>query len=136
MQGLTALSVPQRVLLCEQLGNHCCLCRHNAITRLPPSSNWISLHTEFAAASPGFSSKSVSRHCCLCINVISLLQQIPQHIGETNGNPLQYSCLGNPMDGGAWQLHPCGCKRVGHDLATEQLQLPLLHPPSSPHTHR
>ena len=20
-----------------------------------------------------------------------------------NGNPLQYSCLGNPMDGGAWQ---------------------------------
>ena len=23
--------------------------------------------------------------------------------GEGNGNPLQYSCLGNPMDGGAWQ---------------------------------
>ena len=23
--------------------------------------------------------------------------------GERNGNPLQYSCLGNPMDGGAWQ---------------------------------
>ena len=22
--------------------------------------------------------------------------------GEENGNPLQYSCLGNPMDGGAW----------------------------------
>ena len=22
--------------------------------------------------------------------------------GEGNGNPLQYSCLGNPMDGGAW----------------------------------
>ena len=22
---------------------------------------------------------------------------------EGNGNPLQYSCLGNPMDGGAWQ---------------------------------
>ena len=21
---------------------------------------------------------------------------------EDNGNPLQYSCLGNPMDGGAW----------------------------------
>ena len=21
---------------------------------------------------------------------------------EGNGNPLQYSCLGNPMDGGAW----------------------------------
>ena len=23
--------------------------------------------------------------------------------GEGNGNPLQYSCLGNPMDGGAWK---------------------------------
>ena len=23
--------------------------------------------------------------------------------GERNGNPLQYSCLGNPMDRGAWQ---------------------------------
>jgi len=22
--------------------------------------------------------------------------------GEENGNPLQYSCLENPMDGGAW----------------------------------
>ena len=24
--------------------------------------------------------------------------------GESNGNPLQYSCLENPMDGGAWPL--------------------------------
>ena len=24
------------------------------------------------------------------------------HQGEGNGNPLQYSCLENPMDGGAW----------------------------------
>ena len=24
-------------------------------------------------------------------------------IGEGNGNPLQYPCLGNPMDRGAWQ---------------------------------
>ena len=22
--------------------------------------------------------------------------------GEGNGNPLQYTCLENPMDGGAW----------------------------------
>ena len=26
-----------------------------------------------------------------------------QPTGEGNGTPLQYSCLGNPMDGGAWQ---------------------------------
>ena len=24
--------------------------------------------------------------------------------GEGNGNPLQYSCLENPTDGGAWQV--------------------------------
>ena len=23
-------------------------------------------------------------------------------LGEGNGNPLEYSCLENPMDGGAW----------------------------------
>ncbi|KAI4549692.1 hypothetical protein MG293_002022 [Ovis ammon polii] len=28
--------------------------------------------------------------------------QLPSHFGEGNGNPLQYSCLENPMDGGAW----------------------------------
>ena len=25
-----------------------------------------------------------------------------QYLGEGNGNPLQYSCLENLMDGGAW----------------------------------
>ena len=24
------------------------------------------------------------------------------YVGEVNGTPLQYSCLENPMDGGAW----------------------------------
>ena len=27
--------------------------------------------------------------------------------GEGNGNPLQYSCLENPMDGGAWWATVC-----------------------------
>ena len=36
-------------------------------------------------------------------------------------NPLQYPCLGNPMDRGAWQAtSPWRRGRVGHDLATEQ----------------
>ena len=37
--------------------------------------------------------------------------------GEGNGNPLQYSCLENPKDGGAWQatVHVVG---VRHDWAT------------------
>ena len=37
--------------------------------------------------------------------------------GEGNGNPLQYSCLENPMDGGAWcRLLSMGSQRVGHDF--------------------
>ena len=29
--------------------------------------------------------------------------QLATLYGEGNGNPLQYPCLGNPMDGGTWQ---------------------------------
>ena len=29
-------------------------------------------------------------------------------IGEGNGNPLQYSCLENPRDRGAWWAAVCG----------------------------
>ena len=39
--------------------------------------------------------------------------------GEGNGNPLQYSCLGNPMDRGAWQATVHGVA-VRHYLAAKQ----------------
>ena len=35
--------------------------------------------------------------------------------GEGNDNPLQYSCLENPMDRGAWQAMSKGLQRVRHD---------------------
>ena len=38
--------------------------------------------------------------------------------GEGNGNPLQYSCLENPMNRGAWWVTVQGISGVGHDLAT------------------
>ena len=40
---------------------------------------------------------------------------------EGKDNPLQYSCLRNPMDRGAWW----GRKRVRQDLATKQQQIKL-----------
>ena len=30
------------------------------------------------------------------------IKHLRSSIGEGNGTPLQYSCLENPMDGGAW----------------------------------
>ena len=38
--------------------------------------------------------------------------------GEGNGNSLQYSCLENPMDRGAWQA-VYEVTRVGHNLVTK-----------------
>jgi len=39
--------------------------------------------------------------------------------GGGHGNPLQYSCLENPMNRGAWQATVHGVARVGHNLATK-----------------
>ena len=41
--------------------------------------------------------------------------------GEGNGNPLQYSCLENPMDGGAWLATVHGVamgSRLSHFIIT------------------
>ena len=35
--------------------------------------------------------------------------------GVGNSNPLQYSCLENSMDRGAWQATILGLQRVGHE---------------------
>ena len=34
--------------------------------------------------------------------MLCIFSRISCSLGEGNGNPLQYSCLENPMDGGAW----------------------------------
>ena len=33
---------------------------------------------------------------------VGLKPGVERYPGEGNGSPLQYSCLGNPMDRGAW----------------------------------
>ena len=42
---------------------------------------------------------------------------------EGNGNPLQYSCLGNPMNKGAGGLQSMVSQRVRHDWTTEHTAL-------------
>ena len=43
--------------------------------------------------------------------------------GEGNGNPLQYSCLENPMDRGAWRATAHGLAELDR---TERLTLSLF----------
>jgi len=42
--------------------------------------------------------------------------------GEKNGNPLQYSCLGNPMDRGGWWATSMGLQRVDTPATKQQKQ--------------
>ena len=50
----------------------------------------------------------------------SQYMEIPKYplvIGEGSGNPLQYSCLANPMDGGAWWAAVHGVTRSRTQLS-------------------
>ena len=47
--------------------------------------------------------------------------------GAGNGNPLQYPCLENPMDRGAWWATVYGVTRVRHDWETHTPKILSLH---------
>ena len=42
---------------------------------------------------------------------MSAVLGLERSLGEGNGNPLQYSCLGNPMDRGNWQGYSPWCHK-------------------------
>ena len=50
---------------------------------------------------------------------VDLITGLGKSGGEGNGNPLQYCCLENPMDRGAWWATVHGAARVGHNWAPE-----------------
>jgi len=57
---------------------------------------------------------------CNAGDAVSILES-GRYPGGGNGNPLQYSCLGNPMDRGTWKVTVHGlARKVGHDLETKQ----------------
>ena len=47
------------------------------------------------------------------IRDMGLIAGLERSLGEEHGNPLQYSCLGNPMDRGFWQATVHAFARVG-----------------------
>ena len=52
--------------------------------------------------------------------------ELGQSPGGKHGNPLQYSCLENSMDRGAWWAEVRGVARVGHSLETKPLLPPRI----------
>ena len=65
--------------------------------------------------------KLKSKDVNICWYTVLLHNNNYMVIVKGNGNPLQYSCLENYMDIGAWGGHSLwGSQRVRHDLATKQ----------------
>ena len=50
----------------------------------------------------GFPGGSDSKASACNVGDPGLIPGLGRSPGEGNGNPLQYPCLENPMDGGAW----------------------------------
>ena len=68
----------------------------------------------------GFPHSSVSKEYACNAGDLGSIPGLGRLPGEGNGNPLQYSCLENPMDRGVWQAIVPGVARVGHDLVTQE----------------
>ena len=47
--------------------------------------------------------------------------------GEGNGTPLQYSCLENPMGGGAWKAAVRGVAKSQTQLSDFTFTFPFMH---------
>ena len=58
----------------------------------------------------GFAGGSEGKVSACNARDLSLTLRLGGSPGEGNGNPLQYSCLENPMDGGDWWATPWGPK--------------------------
>ena len=59
----------------------------------------------------GFPSDSDGKESTFNMGDQGFIPGLGRSPGEGNGNPLQYSCLENPMDSGAWQATVCGSQK-------------------------
>ena len=71
-----------------------------------------------------FSSDSDGKESACSVGDLGSIPGLGGSPGEGNGNPLQYLCLENPMDGGAWWATVHG---VADSDMTEQLTYTQKH---------
>ena len=70
--------------------HHCHLVKEQGGYKLPPLPNL------------GFPDSSDSKKSTCHVGDLDSIPGLGRSLEEGNGYPLQYSCLGNPMDRGAW----------------------------------
>ena len=75
--------------------------------------------------SSGFPHSSVGKSSACNAEVVGSILGSRRPPEEGDGDPLQYSCLENPKDRGAWQTTVHGISRVGHNSATKPPPKPL-----------
>ena len=74
---------------------------------------YIYTHTHTHIFPGGFPDGSDGKESAYNVGGLGLIPGAGRSPGEGHGNPLQYSCLENPIDRGAWQS--MGSQRVRHD---------------------
>ena len=77
---------------------------------------YVGVHKILFVPSKGFPAGSDSKETDCNAGYLGPISGLGRSPGEGNGNPLQYSCLENPMDGGAWWA-------TVHGVPKNQIQL-------------
>ena len=77
------------------------------------------MYTYICTTQLEFPHSSVGKESACNAGDLGLVPGLGRSPGEGNGNPLQYSCLENPTDRGAWRATVHGVARVGEDLVAK-----------------
>ena len=85
---------------------------------------WTARRSNQSNLKEDFPCSSVGKESACNTGDLSSIPGSGRSLEEGNGNPLQYSCLENPMDRGTWQATVHGVPRVGHNLATKPPPIP------------
>ena len=84
------------------------------------------MNLQMTVRSSGFPGGSVVKNPPANAGDAGLIPESETSLGGGHGNPFQYSCLENPMDGGAWQaaVHRIAKSQTCLSAALSQVERP------------